>query len=73
MDEHVVHRLLQRVRVDALGHRQVALRIHVDAEHAMARLCERDGEVERGRRLGDAALLIRESDDLGLVHGDSSA
>ena len=29
--EHVVHRLLERVRVDSLRHRQVALGIHVDS------------------------------------------
>jgi hypothetical protein len=51
----------------SLRHRQVALRIHVDAEHAVALLAERRGEVERRRRLGDAALLIGERDDLGLA------
>ncbi len=65
--EHVVHRLLERVGVDALGHREVALRVHVDAQHAVTLLRERDGEVERRRRLGDAALLIGERDDLGLA------
>src|SRR3954470_17899595 len=70
MDEHVVHRLLDRVRVDPLRHRQVALRIEVRAQDAMALLGEGDSEVERRRRLGDAALLVRERDDLGLVlHG----
>ena len=70
MHEHVVHRLLERVGVDALRHRQVALRVHVDAQHAMPLLGEGDGEVERRRRLGDAALLVGEGDDLGLAgHG----
>ncbi len=63
--EHVVHRLLERVGVDALRHRQVALRVHVDAQHAMALLREGDGEVQRRRRLGDAALLVGERDDPG--------
>ena len=63
--EHVVHRLLERVRVDALRHRQVALRIHVAAQHAVALLGEGHGEVERGRGLGDAALLVGERDHLG--------
>ncbi len=67
--QDVVHRLLEVVRVDALGHRQVALRVHVDAEHAMPRLAEGDGEVEGRRRLGDAALLVGEGDDLGLLSG----
>jgi hypothetical protein len=69
MDEDVVHRLVDRVRVDALGHRQVALRVHVDAQDAMALLGEGDGDVERCGRLGDAALLVGERDDLGLGHG----
>ena len=68
--EHVVHRFLERVRVDALGHRQVALRVHVDAQHAVPLLRERGGEVERRRRLGHPALLVGERDDLGLAfHG----
>ena len=68
--EHVEHRLLDRVGIDALGHRQVALRVHVAAEDAVALLGEGAGEVQRRRRLGDAALLVRERDDLGLVlHG----
>ena len=72
--EHVVHRLLERVGVDALGHRQVALRVHVDAQHPVALLRERGGEVERRRRLGHAALLVGERDDLGLsFHGGSDA
>ena len=75
MHEHVVHRRLDRVGVDALRHRQVALRVHVDAQHAVALLGERDGEVQRRRRLGDAALLVGEGDDLGLAamssHGSS--
>ena len=63
--EHVVHRRLDGVRVDALRHRQVALRVHVDAEHAVALLGEGRGEVQRGGGLRDAALLVGEGDDLG--------
>src|SRR3954469_11556685 len=65
MDEHVEHALLDLVRVDALAHGQVALRVHVDREDAVTGLLEGDCEVERGRRLGDAALLVREGDHLG--------
>src|SRR3954447_265797 len=65
VDEHVEHALLDLVRIDALGHGQVALRVHVDAEDAVAGLLEGDGEVESGGRLGDAALLVSEGDDLG--------
>ena len=64
--EHVVHRHLERVGVDPLAHREVALRVEVDAEHAVTPLDERGGEVERRRRLRDTALLVGEGDDLGL-------
>ena len=72
MDEHVVHRLLDRVGVDALRHRQVALRVHVDAQDAVALLDEGRRQVERGGRLRHAALLVGEGDDLGLAgHGET--
>ncbi len=64
MHEDVVHRLLERVGIDPLRHREVALRVHVHAEDAMALLRERGREVERRRGLGDAALLICKGDDL---------
>ena len=64
MDEHVEHRALDRVRVHPLAHREVALRIEVDHEDAMPQLAERDAEVQRRRRLRDAALLVREHDDV---------
>ncbi len=70
MHEHVVHRLLERVGIDALGHRQVALRVHVHAQHAVALLREGGSQVERRRCLGDAALLVGERDDLRrFAHG----
>ena len=73
MHEHVVHRHLERVGVDALAHRQVALRVEVDAQHAVAPLDERGGEVQRRRGLRDAALLVGEGDDLclGCDHGSA--
>ena len=37
-------------------------RVEVDHEHAEALLLEGDGEVQRRRRLRDAALLVREDD-----------
>jgi len=67
MDEHVEHRALDLVGVPALRHRQVALRVEVDREDAHPLLGERDAEVQRRGRLGDAALLVREYDDSG--HG----
>ncbi len=62
MDEDVEHRALDRVRVEALAHREVALRIEVDEQDAVAHLAERHAEVQRRRRLRDAALLVRERD-----------
>ena len=61
VDEDVEHRALDRVGVHPLAHREVALRIEVDDEHALPRLVQRDAEVERRRRLRDAALLVREA------------
>ena len=69
VDEDVVHRQVQGVRIDALRHRQVALGVHVDAQHPVSRLGERGGQVEGRRRLGDAALLVRERDGLCLGLG----
>jgi len=67
VDEHVVHALLDLVRVDALAHGQVALRVEVDAEHAVAQLRQCHRQVEGRGRLGDAALLVGEADDVGEV------
>ena len=67
VDEHVVEALLDLVGVDPLAHRQVALRVEVDAEHAVAGLGEGDGEVEGRRRLRDAALLVGEGDHVGVL------
>src|SRR6185369_14518012 len=38
--------------------RRVALRIHVDQQHALAFGGQRSGQIDRGRRLADAALLV---------------
>src|SRR4051812_23373973 len=65
--EHVVHRQLERVGVDALRHRQVALGVHVHAQDTVARFGERDRQVQRRRRLRHAALLVGECDDFGLL------
>jgi hypothetical protein len=47
-----------------LASREVGLRIHVDEEHLVALLGQRSGEVDRGRRLADATLLVRDRDDV---------
>ena len=57
--------LLDLVGVDALAHRQVALRVEVDAEDVVPGLGEGDGQVQGRRRLGDAALLVGEADHPG--------
>src|SRR5439155_19364584 len=69
--EHVEHRALERLRIDPLRHRQVALRVHIHAQHAVTLLAERRGEVECGGRLGDPALLVGEGDDLE-AHGPTT-
>ena len=64
-DEHVVDALLLGPMVDAEGRRRVALRVEVDHEHVGTRPREGGGEVDRGRRLADAALLVRDRQDAG--------
>ena len=43
--------------------RQVGLRVHVDEEHALVRERQRGGEVDGGRGLADAALLVGDGPD----------
>ena len=66
VDEHVVHRRLEGVRVDPLRHGQVPLGVHVHAEHPVALLGEGGREVQRRRRLRHATLLVGERDHLCL-------
>jgi len=47
---------------DPKGGRCVALRVVVDHEHPKAGLRERRGDVDRRRRLADAALLVGDRD-----------
>src|SRR3954453_7318659 len=63
--EHVVHRLLERVGVDPLAHRQVGLGVEIDAKGAVAALDEGRREVEGRGGLCHSALLIGEGDDGG--------
>ena len=62
VDEDVVHRAVDLVGVQALAHRQVALRVQVDAEDSHPLLFQGDGQVQGGRRLRHAALLVGECD-----------
>ena len=63
--EHVGHRSLDGVEVDAEPGRQVCLRIHVDAQDPVALFGERPGQVDRRRRLADAAFLVGDRDHVG--------
>ena len=63
--EDVGHRSLDGVEVDPEARGQVRLRIHVDAQDAIPLFRECAGEVDRRRRLADAALLIGDRDHVG--------
>ncbi len=62
--EHVEHRALDVLGIDAEAHRQVRLRVEVDDQDPEALLLQRGAEVDRRGRLGDPALLVREREDL---------
>ena len=63
--EDIGHRSLDGVEVDPEAGGEVRLRVHVDAEDAIALLGKRTGEVDRRRRLADAALLVGDRDHVG--------
>jgi hypothetical protein len=50
--------------------RRVALRVGVDEQRALLGDGERGGEIDRRRRLADAALLIGNRDDSGHERGE---
>src|SRR5712672_641744 len=56
--DEIVGRDLPAFLVDAEPGRGIALRIEVDDEHALADGGERGAEIDRGRGLADAALLV---------------
>ena len=56
---------MPRSRLDAQAAGRVALGIDVDHQGRSARLGQPGREVDRGRRLADAPLLIGHADDLG--------
>ena len=53
----------QRALVDARAGGRVALRIEIDEQHAPLHRGEARREIDRRRRLADAALLVRDRDD----------
>ena len=59
VDEHVVERALA---ADAERGADVALRVDVDEQHVVAALGDAGGEVDRGRGLAGAALLVEDGD-----------
>ena len=60
--EERVHRIVGRRRMRVEDTRQVRLRIEIDAQRAHPALRDAGKEVERGRRLAYAALLIENRD-----------
>ena len=55
----------QLALVDAAAHGGVALRVEVDQQHALGRVRQRGGQVDRGGGLADPAFLVGNSDDAG--------
>ena len=73
--EDVGHRSLDGVEVDAEAGGEIRLRVHVDAQDAVALFGEGAGEVDRRRRLADAALLVGDRDHVrhrGITSGSGS-
>src|SRR5262249_57425574 len=62
-----------RALVDAETRARVALRVEVDDEHALADRCERGAEIDGGRGLADAALLVGEREHAGALAGAEEA
>src|SRR5438445_11643152 len=66
-DEDVVDGGTELILRNADAARGVPLRVAVDEERALFGGSEAGGEVHGGRRLSDAALLVRDRDDAGHV------
>jgi hypothetical protein len=62
-DEDVVGGVGDVVTREADAGRRVALRIAVDQEGALFGHRQAGGEIDGGRRLADAAFLVRDCDD----------
>ena len=62
-DQDVIGRAAAVAAVDAEPGRGIALRIEIDDQHALADRGQRRAEIDRGRRLADAALLVGERQD----------
>src|SRR5215204_6023451 len=60
VEKQVVDRSVERGDVDARGHGETRLRVHVDGEDAPPAFGERGRDVQRAGRLGGATFLIEE-------------
>ena len=65
-DQHVIGRAVAVAAVDAEPGRGIALRIEIDDQHALADRGQRGAEIDRGRGLAHAALLVGERQDARL-------
>jgi hypothetical protein len=63
LDQEVVDRDIQLLDRDAQADRQGALRVEVDKKHLASTLREGCAEVDGGRRLAHATLLVAQRDD----------
>src|SRR5665811_2515801 len=61
LHQNIEHAPGQEIRVDALAHGQVSLRIHVNGEHAIMHLAQGYADIQSGCRLGDSTLLVGKS------------
>ena len=61
--QHLVHGGVEAALVEPGTRRGIALRIEVDQQHAPLHRDQARGEVDRGGRLADAALLVGHCDD----------
>ena len=64
-DQHVIGGVPPAAAIDAKPGRGVALGIEIDDQHLLADGRERGAEIDRGRGLADAALLIGDGKDAG--------
>jgi hypothetical protein len=67
VEEHVRHRLLDVLGIDAEGEREAGLGVEVDEEDRQPGVRERRPEGDDRRRLGHAALLVGDGDDAAHV------
>src|ERR1700682_4962765 len=66
-DQHVVGRAAAVAAVDTKTGGSVALRIEIDDQHILANRGQRRAEIDRGRGLADAALLVSQRQDARMV------